>query len=283
MPLPVPCNTRVTEVRSLPYAELCCLGDPRYYAALRLPPHRPDFRFGLIPGIASAAIDFADGCGRLSPVDRTTFAACRLPYAGEVPGCSRFHGPDCCLRPITRGSTLSVPYGVFFRRGRVHFMLRPAAPLLHASTPTSRRTPVVGFRAPLAACPSGTHTRQSIGPSQGTPVFEPRKRTRRAHDQKEPLAKREGERDRRVRAVRKSRSGQVHLRRTLHTCAYWAAGSAVRAQLESSARAVRPSSKPSQAAQTMDSRKPKVINSSAAPSGSPSPTSRARRLARPSP
>src|SRR5487761_1804258 len=47
MPLPVPCNARITEVRSLPYAELCCLDDPRYYAALRLPPHRPGFRFGL--------------------------------------------------------------------------------------------------------------------------------------------------------------------------------------------------------------------------------------------
>ena len=59
MPSPVPCSSRVTEVRSLPYAELCCLDDPRYYAALRLPPHCPRFRFGLIPGHASAAIDFA--------------------------------------------------------------------------------------------------------------------------------------------------------------------------------------------------------------------------------
>src|SRR5450759_3493052 len=66
MPLPVPCNARITEVRSLPYAELCCLDAPRYYAALRLPPHCPGFRFGLIPGHASAAIDLADGCGRAS-------------------------------------------------------------------------------------------------------------------------------------------------------------------------------------------------------------------------
>src|SRR5712691_9672062 len=120
MPSPVPCSSRVTEVRSLPYAELCCLDDPRYYAALRLPPHCPGFRFGLIPGHASAAIDFADGCGRSSPVDRPTFAACHLPYAGAVPGCSRIHGPDCCLRPKAQGSARSVPHGLFFRRGRVH-------------------------------------------------------------------------------------------------------------------------------------------------------------------
>src|SRR6266581_291770 len=120
MPLPVPCSSRLTEVRSLPYAELCCLDDHRYYAALRLPPHHPGLRVWLIPGIASAALDVADGCGRASPVDRPTFAACRLLYAGAVPGCSRFHGPDCCLRPKVPGSTRSVPHGVFFRRGRVH-------------------------------------------------------------------------------------------------------------------------------------------------------------------
>src|SRR5438445_8514242 len=120
MPSPVPCNSRITEVRSLPYAELCCLDDARYYAALRLPPHCPRFRFGLIPGHASAAIDFADGCGRASPVDRPTFAACHLPYAGAVPGCSRIQSPDCCLRPKAQGSARSVPHGLFFRRGRVH-------------------------------------------------------------------------------------------------------------------------------------------------------------------
>src|SRR2546427_9635588 len=120
MPSPVPCNSRITEVRSLPSAELCCLDDARYYAALRLPPHCPRFRFVLIPGHASAAIDFADGCGRASPVDRPTFAACHLPYAGAVPGCSRIQSPDCCLRPKAQGSARSVPHGLFFRRGRVH-------------------------------------------------------------------------------------------------------------------------------------------------------------------
>src|SRR5207247_1345640 len=51
---------------------------------------------------------------------QSAFAACRLPYAGAVPGCSRSLGPDCCLRQIMRGSTRSVPHGWFFRRGRVH-------------------------------------------------------------------------------------------------------------------------------------------------------------------
>jgi hypothetical protein len=120
MPSPVPRNSRVTEVRGLPYAEFCCLDGHRYYAPLRLPPRRPGLRGRLIPGPASAAIDLTRGRGRASPVDQPAFAACRLPYAGAVPGCSRFHGPDCCLRQIMRGSTRSVPHGWFFRRGRVH-------------------------------------------------------------------------------------------------------------------------------------------------------------------
>src|SRR6266702_7953945 len=63
--------------------------------------------------------------------------------------------------------------------------LRPAASLLLASAPDSHPTLEVDFRAPLAACPGGTHTRQSFGPSLGTPLFElfssPRPRPRRAY------------------------------------------------------------------------------------------------------
>src|SRR5436309_2915459 len=92
MPSPVPCNSRITEVRSLPYAELCCLDDARYYAALRLPPHCPRFRFGLIPGHASAAIDFADGCGRAAPESKARAAAFaqlrRARPARSLTGCS---------------------------------------------------------------------------------------------------------------------------------------------------------------------------------------------------
>src|SRR5712691_11989718 len=50
--------------------------------------------------------------------------------------------------------------------------LRPAASLLLASTPDSHLTLEVDFRAPLVACPGGTHTRRSFGPSLGTPHFE---------------------------------------------------------------------------------------------------------------
>src|SRR2546426_1480546 len=46
--------------------------------------------------------------------------------------------------------------------------LRPAASLLLASTPGFRLTPEVDYRAPLAACPGGTHTRWSFGPWLGT-------------------------------------------------------------------------------------------------------------------
>src|SRR6266851_6071443 len=56
--------------------------------------------------------------------------------------------------------------------------LRPAASLLLASTPGSRPTPEVDFPAPLAACGGGTHTRRSIGPLQGTPLFELSRRIR---------------------------------------------------------------------------------------------------------
>jgi hypothetical protein len=121
MPSPVPCSSRITEVRALPYAELCCLGDHRYYHPLRLPSRHPGLR--CVPYTRACFRGFRPrpGRGRASPVERPTFAACRLPYAGAVPGCSRIHGPDCCLRPYTPGSARSVPYGVAFRRGRVHF------------------------------------------------------------------------------------------------------------------------------------------------------------------
>ena len=51
--------------------------------------------------------------------------------------------------------------------------LRPAASLLLASTLGSHLTLEVDFRAPLVACPGGTHTRRSFGPLLGTPLFEP--------------------------------------------------------------------------------------------------------------
>src|SRR6266581_5426474 len=63
MPLPVPCNTRVTEVRVLPRPELCCLGGPQYYDPLRLPPHRPGLRCGLIPGHAPLSSTSIAGAG----------------------------------------------------------------------------------------------------------------------------------------------------------------------------------------------------------------------------
>src|SRR6266567_447317 len=120
MPSPVPCNSRITEVRSLP-SPSCVVSTildtmPRS-DSLRT---APDFALRLYRDTLPPAIDFVDGCGRASPVDRPTFAACHLPYAGAVPGCSRIHGPDCCLRPKAQGSARSVPHGLFFRRGRVH-------------------------------------------------------------------------------------------------------------------------------------------------------------------
>src|SRR5262249_49591152 len=80
----------------------------------------PGLRCGLIPGPTSAAIDLAHGCGRVSPGSRSAFAACRLLYAGAVPGCSRFQGPDYCLRLTPPGSARSAPHRINFRRGRAH-------------------------------------------------------------------------------------------------------------------------------------------------------------------
>src|SRR6266511_2529015 len=50
-------------------------------------------------------------------------------------------------------------------------MLRPTASLLLASTLGSRLTLEVDFRAPLVACPGGTHTRRSFGPLLCAPLL----------------------------------------------------------------------------------------------------------------
>ena len=57
-------------------------------------------------------VRLSHGCGRVSPVDRPAFSAFRPLYAEVVPGCSRIHGPECCLRPKSPGSAHLVPYGV---------------------------------------------------------------------------------------------------------------------------------------------------------------------------
>jgi hypothetical protein len=119
MPSPAPCNARVPEVGVLPSGRVMLHGHQRYYDPVRFPPHCRGLRCGLVPRRASAAFDFTGGCGRASPVHRPTFAACHLPYAGAVPGCSRIRGPDCCLRPCAPGSARSVPHGCHFRRGSV--------------------------------------------------------------------------------------------------------------------------------------------------------------------
>ena len=101
----------------------------------------PAFAFQPYTGPCFRGVRLAVGCGRASPVDQPTFAACRLLYAGAVPGCSRIHGPDCCLRPKAPGSARSVPYGVVLSTRQSSLSLRPAASLLLASAPGSRPTP----------------------------------------------------------------------------------------------------------------------------------------------
>jgi hypothetical protein len=90
------------------------------------------------------------------------------PLRRSGSGLLQIPGPGCCLRLTPPGSARSVPHGICFRRGRVRLSLRPATLLLLASPPGSHRTPEVDFRAPLAACPGGTHTRRLIGPIWAT-------------------------------------------------------------------------------------------------------------------
>src|SRR5713226_7127244 len=120
MPLPVPCNTRVTEVRVLSSPRVVLSRGASVLRPAPTPSAPPWTSVWPHTRTCSASIVLDHGCGRASPVRRSAFAACRLLYAGAVPGCSRFHGPDCCLRLTQPGSTRSVPHGVFFRRGRVH-------------------------------------------------------------------------------------------------------------------------------------------------------------------
>ena len=170
MPSPVPCNTRVTEARILPSPRVVLSRGSSVLRPAPTPSAPPWTSVWPYTRTCSASID--RGCGRVSPVRRSAFAACRLLYAGAVPGCSRFDGPDCCLRLTGPGSARSVPHGIYFRRGRVRLSLRPAASLLLASPPGSHRTPEVDFRAPLAACPGGTHTRRLIGAIWATLRFD---------------------------------------------------------------------------------------------------------------
>src|SRR5215472_7172463 len=102
------------------------------------------------------------------PVDRPAFPACRLPYAGAVPGCSRIHGPDCCLRLTSRGSAHSVPHGLVFRRGRVRvrYSLQVCFSSLRRPDFAERRRLTTGvlWRLPRA----GLVTRWLVGPLLGT-------------------------------------------------------------------------------------------------------------------
>jgi hypothetical protein len=143
MPLPVPCNSRITEVRDLGYAEFCCLGDPRYYVPLRLPPHRPGFRFGLIPGIlpplstsrtgavgpplltdrpSVLAVSFTPERFRAAPESRARTAVfaqkCRARPARSLTGCS-FDAAEftfvaaCSYAPPRFDADLSIDAGEF--------------------------------------------------------------------------------------------------------------------------------------------------------------------------
>ncbi len=165
MPLPVPCNTRLTEVRVLsspqvvlswgssvlrpaptpsapawtsvwPYTRTCFRRD-RHRARVRegLPRSPTDLR--CMP----------------SPLRRSGSGLLQNPRPGLLPS------------PHPTGLGPLGPLRAFVSTRQSSRSLRPAALLLLASPPGSPRTPEVGYRAPLAACPGGTHTRRSIGPS----------------------------------------------------------------------------------------------------------------------
>jgi hypothetical protein len=119
----------------------------------------------------------ASPCTNLSTSAIRSGSSSTDPPQPQDTRCSRIQSPDCCLRPIVPGSTRSVPHGWFFRRGRVHlrYGLQLRSSSLRRRALTRRRR--ISFPAPLVACRGGTHTRQSIGPYLGTPLFEPPKRS----------------------------------------------------------------------------------------------------------
>src|SRR5262249_47180007 len=106
---------------SFPRPELCCLGGRQYYYPVRLPLRCPGLQLWPYTRASYRGYRPPRGRSRVSPVAWTTFAACRPLYAGAVPGCSRIHGPDYCLRLTAPGSARSAPHGFVFRRGRVLF------------------------------------------------------------------------------------------------------------------------------------------------------------------
>src|SRR6266702_7607637 len=91
-----------------------------------------------------------------SPLRRSGSGLLQIPRPGLLPS------------PKNAGLGPLGPSRVVLSTRQSSRSLRPAASLLLASTPGSRRTPEVDYRGPLAASPGGTHTRRLIGPLLGT-------------------------------------------------------------------------------------------------------------------
>jgi hypothetical protein len=139
--------------------------------------HRPRW----LPAVAGpGGSAFRGSIGSLSHT--AWWIACLLDGpTGIAPSRRGFYTRACAQRVAPSRRRVSLRRGLDNLRRRVlpplerrliEPHLRPAASLLLASAPGSRPTPEVDFRAPLAACPGGTHTRRSIDPLQGTPLFE---------------------------------------------------------------------------------------------------------------
>lgn len=157
---PVPRRAGVTELRAFPPRRVVLSHRcERYYAALRLPPGCHGFRLWLIPGPASAAIEPAGGRGRAFPVDRPAVPACHLLYAGALLGLLQSPWPEAAAFAKSTQARRALPLtGSPFDAAAFTHRCALQGLLLLASTPASRRTPEVDYRAPLAACSGGTLT-----------------------------------------------------------------------------------------------------------------------------
>ena len=116
--------------RPFPLIEFCCLAGHQYN---RPPPtsHPASSWISLLRLIPFVTLAVGHRPDEISPVPSPTFTTSRSPYTGgsfaaALPGSSPLPWPSLLAHKL---GSLFLPFGLTFRRGKIHFMLRAVASL----------------------------------------------------------------------------------------------------------------------------------------------------------